>query len=78
MLPGVLGPEMHGEPGPEAGAEGRFVETGPVLVGLHEVADLVERALVVLLVDRVAVLARLAHDLLLEREVGGDAGVDLA
>jgi len=76
---GVADGEMVGEPVAQAGGEiFDLVGVGSVLVGVHEIAHVVEQGFVVVLVPWVVVVLLLTHDLFFEREMGRDAGIDLA
>src|SRR5690606_22568264 len=75
--PCIVGPEMKGEPVVEAL---RQLPRGALPIGLvavHDVADFLEQRLVRFLVRGELVVAVLAHELFLKREMRGDGAQDL-
>src|SRR5262245_13326310 len=78
MQLGVVRPEMAREPGVQTVRQLNRVDLLGLLERVHDLAQLVEQALVVLLVRRQPLIALIAHELLLEREVRRDSGKQIA
>jgi hypothetical protein len=77
MEAGVMRPEMLGEPAVQTGRQLRGGALAIGLVAVHDVADFLEQLLVRLLVRVELVVAALAHEALLEREMRRHGPEDL-
>lgn len=77
MQPRVPGPEVVAEPVIEAASELLLVDPLARLVFVHDVADFLQKTIVVGLVVGILVVPPVAHDLFFQRKMGGNAGMDL-
>jgi hypothetical protein len=74
----VAGAEVCTEPIFETLPEGLHIHVDAILVIIHEIPNIVQQALVIGLVPGDLVVAMLAHETLLQREMGRDGAEQIA